>query len=91
MVPAKDDLAEALLQLCEDWGLRQRFSAAGRAKAEREDWQPIFDALETRYRRLIAGHARCRSLAAKWGTTPRLARADGWCPRSWQALGSLFG
>jgi glycosyltransferase involved in cell wall biosynthesis len=64
LVPAGDDLAGALRLLCEDRGLREQFGAAARARAEKQDWQPIFDALEARYRRLIAGQARRHSVAS---------------------------
>jgi glycosyltransferase involved in cell wall biosynthesis len=56
LVPIEDDLAPALLRLCEDSEMRKRFSAAARAKAEQQDWRPIFDELEGRYRQLVAEH-----------------------------------
>jgi glycosyltransferase involved in cell wall biosynthesis len=55
LVPRDGDLAAALHQLCVDRAAREKFGAAARAKAERQDWQPIFDDLETRYRQLLIG------------------------------------
>jgi glycosyltransferase involved in cell wall biosynthesis len=52
LVPMGDDLAPALLRVCEDEGMRRRMGAFARAKAERQDWKPIFDELEQRYLRL---------------------------------------
>jgi glycosyltransferase involved in cell wall biosynthesis len=57
LVPVGGDLAPPLLRLCADAALRRRFGAAARAKAERQDWKPIFDELEDRYRRLIQQRA----------------------------------
>jgi glycosyltransferase involved in cell wall biosynthesis len=91
LVPAGGDLAGALRLLCEDRGLRERFGAASRSKAELVDWQPIFDGLEARYRRLIAGNARRRAFAASGATWSRFAwteRGRPWVLRAW---GSLFG
>jgi glycosyltransferase involved in cell wall biosynthesis len=52
LVPLGGDLAEPLLRLCQDQALRNRLAAAARLTAERQDWKPIFDELEERYRRL---------------------------------------
>jgi glycosyltransferase involved in cell wall biosynthesis len=49
LVPVGGDLAPALLRLCQDRGLRERFGQAARAKARAQDWDPIFDELEERY------------------------------------------
>jgi glycosyltransferase involved in cell wall biosynthesis len=53
LVPAGGDLMPALLRLCQDRELRKRFGAAARAKAEAQDWRPIFDELEGRYVDLV--------------------------------------
>src|SRR5262245_26917069 len=55
LVPEGGDLAPALARLCGDRALRERFGAAARAKAERQDWKPIFDGLEARYLALAGG------------------------------------
>jgi glycosyltransferase involved in cell wall biosynthesis len=49
LVPTGEDLAPALSRLCEDADARRRMGAFARAKAERQDWKPIFDELEQRY------------------------------------------
>jgi hypothetical protein len=51
--PVGGDLAVPLARLCADAATRRRLGAAARAKAERQDWKPIFDELEERYQRLI--------------------------------------
>jgi glycosyltransferase involved in cell wall biosynthesis len=61
LVPVGGDLAPALLRLCQDDDARQRFGRAARAKAERQDWRPIFDELERRYRQLVAEHGHPRA------------------------------
>jgi glycosyltransferase involved in cell wall biosynthesis len=53
LVPVGDDLAPALWQLCQDRELRRRMGQAARAKAEQQDWKPIFDELEQRYLHLV--------------------------------------
>ncbi len=53
LVPVGGDLAASLLRLCRDAELRRQMGAAARAKAQRQDWQPIFDELEERYRQLV--------------------------------------
>ena len=53
LVPVGGDLVPALSRLCEDAGLRRRMGAFARAKAERQDWKPIFDELEQRYLALV--------------------------------------
>jgi hypothetical protein len=50
-----------LQRLCEDEPLRRRFAQASRAKAERQDWKPIFDELEDRYYRLTEANRRSSS------------------------------
>jgi hypothetical protein len=55
LVPMGDDLAPALARLCADIHLRRRMGAFARAKAERQDWKPIFDELEQRYLQLTQG------------------------------------
>jgi glycosyltransferase involved in cell wall biosynthesis len=55
LVPVSDDLAPALWRLCQDRDLRQRLGRAARARAEQQDWKPIFDELEQRYLRLVEG------------------------------------
>jgi glycosyltransferase involved in cell wall biosynthesis len=54
LVPMGGDLMPGLMRLCEERGLRRRFGKAARAKAERQDWKPIFDELEARYLDLAA-------------------------------------
>jgi glycosyltransferase involved in cell wall biosynthesis len=49
LVKVGGDLTAALARLCDDGGLRRRMAAFARAKAERQDWGPIFDELERRY------------------------------------------
>lgn len=63
LVPAGHDLADALLHLCADRALRQEMGAAARREAEQHAWEPIFDALEQRYRQ-IAGCAPSPSRVA---------------------------
>jgi glycosyltransferase involved in cell wall biosynthesis len=53
LVPVGADLAPPLWQLCQDRGQRLRMAQAARAKAQKQDWNPIFDELEERYRRLV--------------------------------------
>jgi glycosyltransferase involved in cell wall biosynthesis len=53
LVPVGGDLAAPLARLCADAAARRRLGAAARAKAERQDWKPIFDELEERYQRLV--------------------------------------
>jgi glycosyltransferase involved in cell wall biosynthesis len=53
LVAPGGDLVPALARLCGDSALRERFGRAARAKAERQDWKPIFDELEERYLRLV--------------------------------------
>jgi glycosyltransferase involved in cell wall biosynthesis len=53
LVPMGGDLMPALRRLCADRALRERFGRASRAKAEGQDWQPIFDELERRYEGLV--------------------------------------
>ncbi len=57
LVPLGGGLAPALRRLCEDRGLRERFGRAARVKAEGQDWKPIFDELERRYRALAGADA----------------------------------
>jgi glycosyltransferase involved in cell wall biosynthesis len=52
LVPPGGDFASALRALVEDRALREKMGRAARAKAERQDWGPIFDRLERRYLRL---------------------------------------
>jgi glycosyltransferase involved in cell wall biosynthesis len=54
LVSPNEDLAPALLRLCEDADARKRMGSFARAKAERQDWKPIFDELEQRYLSLAA-------------------------------------
>jgi glycosyltransferase involved in cell wall biosynthesis len=56
LVPVGGDLMPALGRLWCDRALRQRLGQAARAKAETQDWQPIFDELEQRYRGLVKPH-----------------------------------
>ena len=49
LVPMGGELNEALRRLCEERALRVRMGKAARAKAEGQDWKPIFDKLEERY------------------------------------------
>jgi glycosyltransferase involved in cell wall biosynthesis len=53
LVPPGGDLSEAFLRLVRDGDERRRLGAAARRGAESQDWQPIFDALEDRYRALV--------------------------------------
>jgi glycosyltransferase involved in cell wall biosynthesis len=57
LAPENGDLAEGLTRLCRDAPLRRAFGVAARAAAERQDWKPIFDALEERYFSLAAAPA----------------------------------
>jgi glycosyltransferase involved in cell wall biosynthesis len=52
LVPPGGDFAAALRALVEDRTTRAKMGQAARAKAERQDWGPIFDRLERRYLRL---------------------------------------
>jgi glycosyltransferase involved in cell wall biosynthesis len=61
LVPMGDDLAPALLRLCEDTAARRRMGAFARAKAERQDWKPIFDELEQRYLTLVQSKEEARA------------------------------
>jgi glycosyltransferase involved in cell wall biosynthesis len=61
LVPVGGDLAPALMRLCEDRALRERFAQAALAKARAQDWQPIFDELERRYRALVQEHSHHRA------------------------------
>jgi glycosyltransferase involved in cell wall biosynthesis len=61
LVPVEGDLATALLRLCQDDATRLRFGRAARAKAEQQDWRPIFDDLERRYRQLVLQHGQRRT------------------------------
>jgi glycosyltransferase involved in cell wall biosynthesis len=54
LVPVGGDLVPPLRRLCEDRALREGMGRAARAKAEGQDWQPIFDELEARYLGLVA-------------------------------------
>jgi glycosyltransferase involved in cell wall biosynthesis len=49
LAPAGADFAPALRRLSEDAAARRRMGAFARARAERQDWKPIFDDLEQRY------------------------------------------
>jgi glycosyltransferase involved in cell wall biosynthesis len=53
LVPVGGDLAAPLWQLCQDHQQRRHMGQAARAKAESQDWKPIFDELEERYLRLV--------------------------------------
>lgn len=53
LVEPGGDLVSALRRLCDDPALRRRLARAARQRAERLDWQPIFDELESRYQRLL--------------------------------------
>jgi glycosyltransferase involved in cell wall biosynthesis len=55
LLPPGDDLAPALYRLCLDENLRRQLGAAARRRAERLDWKPIFDELESRYYALSGG------------------------------------
>jgi glycosyltransferase involved in cell wall biosynthesis len=70
LVPMGGDLTLPLAKLCANQALREQFGRAARAKAESQDWKPIFDELEDRYSRLVSSHA-----AANWkrGGLPRPA------------------
>jgi glycosyltransferase involved in cell wall biosynthesis len=57
LVHEAGDLAPALRRLAENAAVRHRLGAAGRARAERQGWKPIFDELEERYLRLVDEHA----------------------------------
>ena len=61
LVPTNTSMAPALRQLCDDADLRRRFARAARAKAEAQDWAPIFDRLEQTYLRLVEEHEAKRS------------------------------
>ena len=52
LTPPDGDLADALEMFCVSRAARERFAAAARRTAERQDWKPIFDRLERRYRDL---------------------------------------
>jgi glycosyltransferase involved in cell wall biosynthesis len=52
LVPITGDLTEPLVSLCQDQSLRMRLATAARVTAEAQDWKPIFDELEERYRML---------------------------------------
>jgi glycosyltransferase involved in cell wall biosynthesis len=52
LVPPGGDFAAAVRELVEDRAMREKMGWAARAKAERQDWGPIFDRLERRYLRL---------------------------------------
>jgi glycosyltransferase involved in cell wall biosynthesis len=52
LVAVGGNLTPPLARLCGDGELRRRLGAAARARAEKQDWQPIFDELEARYRHL---------------------------------------
>ncbi len=49
LVPMGGDLMPALRRLCGDRALRESYGREARAKAEGQDWRPIFDELEGRY------------------------------------------
>jgi glycosyltransferase involved in cell wall biosynthesis len=53
LVPVEGDLSGPLLRLCTDARLRRSFAEAARTHALSQDWHPIFDELEDRYRRLV--------------------------------------
>jgi glycosyltransferase involved in cell wall biosynthesis len=61
LVPVGDDLAPALWRLCQDGDLRRRLGRAARARAEQQDWKPIFDELEQRYLLLVEEQAAPRA------------------------------
>jgi glycosyltransferase involved in cell wall biosynthesis len=72
LAPMGGSLAEPLRRLCADVALRRRFGRAARARAEAQDWKPIFDKLEQCYLRLAARHEE--KLAAATATPSRPAR-----------------
>ncbi|MFQ3593143.1 MAG: glycosyltransferase family 1 protein [Gemmataceae bacterium] len=55
LVPPEGDLVPYLQRLCLDEALRRRMGQAARDRAERLDWNPIFDELEQRYYALCGG------------------------------------
>jgi hypothetical protein len=57
-------MTDALYELCVRRDQRESFGIAARAKALRQTWSPIFDALEDRYLHLVSqsGHVRERRL-----------------------------
>ena len=57
LTPVGGDLVPSLRRLCEDQALRLRLGQAARAKAEMQDWKPIFDELEARYWGLVQRQA----------------------------------
>jgi glycosyltransferase involved in cell wall biosynthesis len=52
LVPVGQDLAEALGRLIDNPGQRRRLALAARRTAESRSWGPIFDGLESLYRRI---------------------------------------
>jgi glycosyltransferase involved in cell wall biosynthesis len=58
LVPDGGDLTGALELLASQRETRERMSAAALRKAERQDWEPIFDALEQRYLALVGENRR---------------------------------
>jgi glycosyltransferase involved in cell wall biosynthesis len=67
LVPAGGDLAGALHSLCVNRPLREQFGRAARTTAERQDWRPIFDALEGRYLKLAAPAGAAGAVTAPGG------------------------
>jgi glycosyltransferase involved in cell wall biosynthesis len=53
LVPPGGDLTPPLRRLCADRATRAAMGRAACAKAERQDWKPIFDDLERRYLGLV--------------------------------------
>jgi glycosyltransferase involved in cell wall biosynthesis len=82
LVPMGGDLAEPLRRLCQDAALRQRLGTAGRARAERQDWDSIFDELEERYLELAGPERASPSTDGRGISSPkpmigRSARTSG--------------
>lgn len=55
------DWLPVLVELTDNPGERKRLGVAGRRKAERQGWEPIFDELERRYQELIVNAAHSQS------------------------------
>lgn len=54
LIPTTGDLTDALLPLCLERDLRERYGRAARLRAEQQTWEAIFDELEERYLRMTA-------------------------------------
>jgi glycosyltransferase involved in cell wall biosynthesis len=78
LVPDRGDTAGALAWLLAHAEARQRFATAARRKAEDQEWEPIFDRLEERYRRLSAARspAARAAVAYFWSARGRTAASE---------------